>query len=99
MYLQPLIDELKELWDNGVETYDKSMKETFQLHAYILWTTNDFPAYENLSRWSTKGKFVCPCYKKDTWSLSLPNGKKNCYIGSGQLFPLGHYWRNGEKSF
>jgi len=29
VYLQPLIDELKELWDNGVQTYDASMKEIF----------------------------------------------------------------------
>jgi len=49
VYLQPLIDELKELWKIGVETYDVSMKETFQLHASILWTINDFPAYGNLS--------------------------------------------------
>jgi len=76
VYLQPLIDELKELWNNGVQTYDASMKEMFQLHVSILWTINDFLAYENLSGWSTKGKFDCPCYNKDTWSLSLPNGKK-----------------------
>ena len=36
VYLQPLIDELKELWEKGVETYDASMKETFQLHVSIL---------------------------------------------------------------
>ena len=31
VYLQPLIDELKELWDNGVETYDASKKHNFFL--------------------------------------------------------------------
>ena len=76
VYLQPLIDELKELWDNGVQTYDASMKEMFQLYVSILWTINDFPAYGNLSGWSTKGKFACPCCNKDTWSLSLLNRKK-----------------------
>jgi len=76
VYLQSLIDELKELWDNGVESYDASMKETFQLHALILWTINDFLAYENLSGWSTKGKVACPCCNEDTQSLSLPNRKK-----------------------
>ena len=29
VYLQPLIDELKDLWKNGVETYDSSMKQNF----------------------------------------------------------------------
>ena len=45
VYMQPLIDELKELWENGASTYDASLKENFQMRAAILWTINDFPAY------------------------------------------------------
>ncbi|XP_049349488.1 uncharacterized protein LOC125814082 [Solanum verrucosum] len=59
-YLQPLIEELKELWEVGIETFDASTKQNFKLNASLLWTINDFPAYENLSRWSTKGKLACP---------------------------------------
>ncbi|KAF5441885.1 hypothetical protein F2P56_037164 [Juglans regia] len=51
VYLQPLIDELLELWEHGVPTYDASTKEMFMLHAALLWTINDFPAYGNLSGW------------------------------------------------
>ena len=29
IYLKPLVDELKELWEKGVETYDASNKEHF----------------------------------------------------------------------
>ncbi|XP_073102502.1 uncharacterized protein [Elaeis guineensis] len=54
VYLQPLIEELNELWERGVLTYDASKKEMFQLHAALLWTISDFPAYANLSGWSTK---------------------------------------------
>jgi hypothetical protein len=49
VYLRPLIDELKELWDNGVETWDAKDKKNFKLHAILLWTINDFPAYAMLS--------------------------------------------------
>jgi hypothetical protein len=49
VYLQPLIDELKVLWYNGVQTYDAQKKQFFQLHAALVWTINDFPAYANLS--------------------------------------------------
>ena len=49
VYLQPLIEELKELWELGVETYDSSKNETFQMRAALLWTINDFPAYVMLS--------------------------------------------------
>ncbi len=54
VYLQPLIKELKELWDVGVETYDVSYKSIFQLHAALMWTINDFPAYGDLSGWNRK---------------------------------------------
>jgi hypothetical protein len=56
VYLRPLVDDLHELWNEGVTTYDFSTKETFQLHAALLWTINNFPANGNLSRYSTKGK-------------------------------------------
>ncbi|XP_026437833.1 uncharacterized protein LOC113336056 [Papaver somniferum] len=55
VYLRLLIDELKELWEIGVQTFDADSKEVFQLHAALLWTINDFPAYGNLSGWSTHG--------------------------------------------
>ena len=75
-YLQPLIEELKELSDIGIETFDASTKQNFKLHASLLWTINDVPAYENLSGWSTKGKLACPCCNKDTSSTRLTNCKK-----------------------
>ncbi|XP_057251833.1 uncharacterized protein LOC130591892 [Beta vulgaris subsp. vulgaris] len=55
VFLQPLVDELNELWEFGVKTFDAYAKETFNMRAVLLWTINDFPAYANLSGWSTKG--------------------------------------------
>ncbi|XP_073049563.1 uncharacterized protein [Primulina eburnea] len=54
VYLKPLIEELKESWELGIETFDASTRQNFKLHASLLWTINDFPAYGNLSGWSTK---------------------------------------------
>lgn len=65
VYLQPMIEELKELWD-GVDIYDAHSKSNFMMRTAIMWTINDFPAYENLSGWSTKGKLACPYCHKDT---------------------------------
>ncbi len=36
MYLQPLVDNLKELWIKGILMYDVSMRENFKLHATFL---------------------------------------------------------------
>ena len=43
MYLQPLVEELKELWDVGVKTFDMSSKKSFQMHAELLWTIIEVP--------------------------------------------------------
>ncbi|BBN69141.1 hypothetical protein Prudu_771S000200 [Prunus dulcis] len=45
VYLRPLVDELKDLWTNGVRTYDKSTGKMFTLRAAVMWTVNDFLAY------------------------------------------------------
>ncbi|XP_020081242.1 uncharacterized protein LOC109704874 [Ananas comosus] len=99
IYLQPLIKELKELWEVGVETFDASTRQNFQLHAALLWTINDFPAYGNLSGWSTKGKLACPCCNKNTFSIRLTNGSKQCYMGHRRYLPSKHKWRNDKYSF
>ncbi|XP_071695789.1 uncharacterized protein [Rutidosis leptorrhynchoides] len=85
VYMRPLLDELKELWDTGVTTYDSSTKTNFYMRAGLLWTISDFPAYANLSGWSTKGQLSCPCCHKYTISQWLSFGKKFCFMGHTDL--------------
>ncbi|CAL2246225.1 unnamed protein product [Prunus armeniaca] len=49
VYLRPLVDEMKDLWTNGVRKYDKSTGKMFTLRAAVMWTVNDFPAYAMVS--------------------------------------------------
>ncbi|KAK9286236.1 hypothetical protein L1049_014622 [Liquidambar formosana] len=97
VYLRPLINELKELWENGVQTYDASTEENFQMHAAVLWTINDFPAYGNLSGWSTKGFLACPICNKDTCSQSLHI--KIGYLCHRRYLPPDHSWRKKTTMF
>jgi len=99
VYLQPLIDELKDLWLKGVQTWDAKVKKNFTLRAVLLWTINDFPAYGMLSGWSTKGKFACPYCNKDTDYLWLKYGSKHYYMGHRRFLPKGHKWRRNKISF
>ncbi|KAI9191247.1 hypothetical protein LWI28_005831 [Acer negundo] len=80
VYLKPLIDELKELWDNGLKTFDASTNQNFNMHAALLWTISDFSAYANLSRWSTKGRFACLYCNKKTHHHRLKHWSKYCYM-------------------
>ena len=71
VFLRPLIDELKELWEDGVCTYDASIKENFQMRAAVLWTIHDFPAYAVISGWSTKRNLACSCCHSETTHCKL----------------------------
>jgi len=55
VYLSLLIEDLKLMWEQGVEVFDEFANETFKLHAMLFCTINDFPAYGNLSDYSVKG--------------------------------------------
>ncbi|XP_058776657.1 uncharacterized protein LOC131650977 [Vicia villosa] len=49
VYLSPLIDDLKVLWEEGVDVFDAHSGEQFNMRAMLFCTINDFPAYGNLS--------------------------------------------------
>ena len=46
VYLQPLVDEMKELWD-GINAYDVSrpiaVERIFMLYGICIYTTHDYP--------------------------------------------------------
>jgi len=48
LFLEPLIDDLLELW-KGVRTYDALTRKIFNLRATILWCIHDYPALSTLS--------------------------------------------------
>ena len=81
VYLSPLVDDLKTLWEKGVETYDAHLREVFTLKAILLWTINDFPAYGNLAGCTVKGYYACPICGEGTYSKRLKHGRKNSYMG------------------
>ncbi|KAL2922688.1 Cadherin EGF LAG seven-pass G-type receptor 1 [Bienertia sinuspersici] len=97
VYLRPLIEELKDLWKNGVETYDAFRKENFKLRASLLWTINDFPAYGDLLGWTTKGHFACPSCHKEIKRTSLKH--KGGYLRHRRWLPSNHKWRKDACSF
>ena len=90
VFLQPLIDELKELWETGVSTYDTHRKETFNMRSVLLWTIQDFPSYANLSGWSIKGTLACPNCHKNTCSYRLKHNHKWCYMGHRRFLEAYH---------
>ena len=79
VYLSPLIEDLTNLWDEGVSMFDGFRNETFDLHAMLFCTINDFLAYGNLSGYSVKGHRACRIYEEDISYIQLKHGRKIVY--------------------
>lgn len=99
IYLQPLVDELKSFWEVSVNIFDSFRNQNFNMHAAILWTINDFPAYKNISSWNTVGALACPSCHHDTRSAYLKNGGKYCFMGHRRFLPIKHRWRLQARLF
>ncbi|GJY50506.1 transposon protein [Tanacetum coccineum] len=84
VYLRPLIDDMIDLWEKGVEIYDAYKKERFQLFAMIYCTINDFPAYGTCSGSGTKGRKGNVLFVKRT---PHPNGLTN--VGKQYIWGIG----------
>jgi len=100
VYLRPLIDELKILWQDGVNTFDAWKRQKFNMKATLLWTISDFPAYGMLSGWSTHGRLACPYCMRKSKSFRLKHGSKFCWFDCHRRFlPLEHPFRRDRYSF
>ncbi|XP_057425762.1 uncharacterized protein LOC130719140 [Lotus japonicus] len=99
VYLAPLIEDLKQLWETGVEVYDKFKEEKFILRAMLFGTINDFPAYGNVSGYTVKGQCACPICEDDTYSIRLQHCQKNVYLGHRRFLHPNHKYRGWRKAF
>jgi hypothetical protein len=48
IYLRPLVEDLKLLWEKGVTVWDENKQEQFNLRAMLFLSFNDLPALSNL---------------------------------------------------
>jgi len=99
VYLSPLIEDLKLLWDEGIEVFDAYEKVNFNLRALLFCTVNDFPAYGNLSSYSVKGHRACPICEENTSYHQLKHGRKTCYISHRRFLKRNHPYRRLKKAF
>jgi len=99
VYLSPLIEYLKLLWDQGVEVFDAYEKVNFNLRTLLFCTIKDFPAYANLSGYSVKGHSACSICEENTSYHQLKYGRKTFYIGHRRFLKCNHLYRRLKKAF
>ncbi|GJS45990.1 putative transposon, En/Spm-like protein [Tanacetum coccineum] len=99
VFLEPLVDDLHTLFETGVDTYDASTKDNFNLRAVVLWTINDYPALGTLCGCPYNGFKGCVVCWKDTNCVRLSASSKQSYVGHRRYLPYNHPFRKQKKAF
>ncbi|GJX09919.1 hypothetical protein Tco_0199778 [Tanacetum coccineum] len=99
VFLEPLVDDLHTLFETGVDTYDVSTKDNFNLRVVVLWTINDYPALGTLCGCPYSGFKGCVVCGKDTNHVRLSASSKQSYVGHRRYLPYNHPFRKQKKAF
>jgi hypothetical protein len=103
IFLEPLLQELLQLWVEGINTIDAARfneMRTFKLRAILLWTIHDFPAYGIVSGCVTKEYKGCPVCGPNTISRRSITLRKCVHDNQHQKWlPEGHPFRSMTESF
>ncbi|XP_057482036.1 uncharacterized protein LOC130768967 [Actinidia eriantha] len=97
VYMRPMVDELKELWQTGALTYDAFGRECFQMRAALSWTIHDWPAFGDISGWRTKGHYSCYTCNDEPYFESLRS--KTAYINHRCYLPENHPERRKRMAY
>jgi hypothetical protein len=80
VFLEPLIEDMTKLWNEGVRMWDQYQQEYFTLYAIIFVCIYDAPGGFTLSG-KTKGKSgACSICVDKTASVYLPSSRKLVYM-------------------
>ncbi|XP_047150143.1 uncharacterized protein LOC124822207 [Vigna umbellata] len=83
----------------GVDMFDGYTGDSFKLHVMLFCTINEFPAYGNLSGYSTKGHKACPICEEGTCYRQLQHGRKIVYLGHQRFLSTNNPYRKLKKAF
>jgi hypothetical protein len=89
VFLEPLMEEMKKLWEEGVAMWDEFRKEPFTQKAMIFVSINDCPALFSLLG-HFKGKVGCVVCLDNTSHMYLAASNKLVYMTHRRFLPRGH---------
>jgi hypothetical protein len=99
VFLEPLMEDMTKLWNEGVRIWDEYCHEYFNLRAIILVTIHDSPGGATLSGQKTKGKNGCVVCVDGTASMYLKSSKKLVFMGHRRFLMKQHKYRKMKAEF
>ena len=98
MFLEPLLEDMAKLWNDGELVWDELKQECFTLRAMIFIAITDYPGGFSLSG-QMKGKKGCLVCLGDTQYVYLFGSKKLVYMKSRWFLPPSHKYHKMRKEF
>ena len=98
MFLQPLTEDLQELW-RGKQVYDAFQKEPSILRDILLWTVSDYPALGKFSGNVVNGYNDCTICVAKTNATRLANYCKTVVMRHRRWLPRHHPYRRQKLAF
>jgi len=99
VFLEPLIDDLHSLFEDGIRTYDASKSDYFELRAAVHSTISDLPGLATIAGCATSGEYGCPKCHSLTCSLCLKKGKKTYFMSHHRFLDENHRFRTVDQDF
>jgi hypothetical protein len=99
VFLEPLMEDMTKLWNDGVHMWDQYQQEYFTLYASIFICIHDAPRGFTVSG-LTKGKSgIWPICVDGTASVYLPSSKKLVYMRHRRFWSRKHKYRKMKNHF
>jgi hypothetical protein len=93
VFLEPLMEDMKTLWEGGVHMMDASLKKEFTLKVIIFVTITDYHGLFSLPR-QIKGKSSCVVCINSTCYTYLNASKKLVYMRHWRFLQKKHRYRH-----
>src|SRR5438128_1547863 len=98
VFLEPLLEDMAKLWNDGELVWDEFKQECFTLRAMIFVAITDYPGGFSLLGQMT-GKRGCLVCLGDTQYMYIFGSKKLVYMRSRRFLPPRHRYRKMRKEF
>ncbi|KAL6658573.1 hypothetical protein ACP70R_004159 [Stipagrostis hirtigluma subsp. patula] len=98
VFLEPLLEDMATLWNDGVRMWDEFRREYFNARAIIFVTINDLPALYSLSG-QIKGKTGCVVCLDKTAHMYLTHSTKTVYMRHRRFLRRDHRYCTTKASF
>nr|CAD37092.3 OSJNBa0042N22.16 [Oryza sativa Japonica Group]CAE76043.1 B1248C03.2 [Oryza sativa Japonica Group] len=98
VFLEPLLEDMADLWKEGLKVWDEYLREYFTVKAIIFVTINDYLAMFSVSG-QIKGKTGCVICLNGTYYRYLPGSNKLVYMRHRRFLRTNHKYRKMKAEF